>query len=382
MKHLAIITTHPIQYYAPVFKLLHQREQIAVKVFYTWGEAALDKYDPGFQKAIQWDTPLLDGYPYEWAVNTAPNPGSHHFKGIITPGLNNQVENWKPDAILVFGWAYQGHLSAMRHFYGKVPVFFRGDSTLLNKSTGIKSTIKKIFLKQIYNKVDCAFYVGTNNRAYYKAYGLCDDQLIFAPHAVDNDKFSANRGQEALNLRNKLNLGPDDILVLFAGKFEPTKNPLMLIESFKMIKNPNLHLLFVGNGILDSDLKNKAVADKHIHFIDFQNQSDMPALYQAADIFCLPSIGETWGLAVNEAMAAGKAIVVSDKVGCAVDLVKNNINGEIFKSGSVNELADTLGRLTANKDKLQQMGQRSSELIKPWNFIAIARAIEEKLIQR
>src|SRR6478609_3539591 len=98
---LAIITTHPIQYYAPVFKLLHQRKIIDIKVFYTWGEGAANKYDPDFGKAIAWDIPLLDGYPYEWAENTAADAGSHHFQGIINPGLINQINNYNPDAVLV-----------------------------------------------------------------------------------------------------------------------------------------------------------------------------------------------------------------------------------------------------------------------------------------
>lgn len=381
MKRLAIVTTHPIQYYAPIFKLLHQRGRIAIKVFYTWGEAALQKYDPGFKKHIQWDVPLLDGYPYEWALNTAADPGSHHFKGIATPGLNDQIKGWAPDAVLVFGWAYRGHLSVMRYFKDKVTVFFRGDSTMLDTRAGIKSSLKKVFLKQIYRKVDYAFYVGANNKAYFKAFGLSDEQLIFAPHAVDNDRFNADHNQQALALRNSLNLSPDDILVLFAGKFEPTKNPSILVGSFKNIKAPNLHLLFVGNGILENELKSKATDDDRIHFLDFQNQSVMPVFYQAADLFCLPSIGETWGLSVNEAMAAGKAVLVSDKVGCAVDLVKNNMNGEIFKSQSVEDLTDALLRLTSDKDSLAQMGEQSKKIIQPWNFTAVAEAIEEILIQ-
>src|SRR4051812_5716711 len=106
---LAIITTHPIQYYAPVFKLLHERGKINIKVFYTLGEGYHNNSDKGFGKLVKWDLPLLDGYPYDWVDNQSPQPGSHHFKGIVTPALNTQVENWQPDAILIFGWAYKGH---------------------------------------------------------------------------------------------------------------------------------------------------------------------------------------------------------------------------------------------------------------------------------
>lgn len=384
MKRLAIVTTHPIQYYAPIFKLLHERGHIAVKVFYTWGEAALQKYDPGFQKQVEWDIPLLDGYPYEWAVNTAADPGSHHFKGIVTPALNKQVEEWAPNAVLVFGWAYKGHLSAIRYFTGKVPVFFRGDSTILDWVPGAKSVIKKVFLQWVYRKVDCAFYVGTNNKAYFKSFGLRDHQLVFAPHAIDNRRFEADHQAEALELRNSLHLSPRDILILFAGKFEKKKDPAILLDAFKKINQPNVHLLFVGNGELEQDLKNTAAADDRVHFMDFRNQAAMPVIYQAADLFCLPSAGpgETWGLAVNEAMAAGKAVLVSDKVGCAADLVRDNINGEIFKSRSVEALADALHRLTASKDDLEKMGQQSKQIIQPWNFSAIVQAIEDRLINK
>lgn len=383
MKRLAVITTHPIQYYAPIFQLLHKRERLVIKVFYTWGEASLQKYDPGFRKHIQWDVPLLDGYTYEWVINTARDPGSHHFNGIVTPGLNEQIEDWKPDAVLIFGWAYKGHLSAMRYFKGRVPVLFRGDSTMLDVPRGIKSAIKSVFLRWVYRQVDYAFYTGTNNETYFKAYGLRHNQLLFAPHAIDNNRFNINRSHEAHALRSSLNLLSNDILILFAGKLEAKKDPLILLEAFGKVRKPDWHLLFVGNGNLENELKNNATADPGIHFMDFRNQSDMPVIYQAADLFCLPSAGpgESWGLAVNEAMASGKAILVSDKVGCAIDLVKNNTNGEIFKSRSVSALTDALLRLAADKERLAEMGRQSQKIIQSWNFNSIAVAIEELLNQ-
>src|ERR1700761_2361027 len=154
MKKLAIITTHPIQYYAPVFRLLSQRGNIQIKIFYTLGTDGTEKYDPGFGKAISWDIPLLDGYDYEWTENTSKRPGSNAFGGIINPQLINRIKNWQPDAVLVYGWAYQSHLKVIRYFKGKVPVYFRGDSTLLNKPAGIKSFFKSLFLRWIYSHID------------------------------------------------------------------------------------------------------------------------------------------------------------------------------------------------------------------------------------
>ncbi len=381
MKKLAIITTHPIQYYAPLFKLLNERENKNIKVFYTWGEKALDKYDPGFKQKIEWDIPLLEGYSYEWVKNTSAEPGSHHFRGIINPDLINQVKKWQPDAILFYGWAYHSHLKAIRYFRNKVPVLFRGDSTLLDEQKSTRNILKAILLKWVYKHIDHAFYVGTNNKNYFKRYGLKEDQLSFAPHAIDNDRFAANRSAGALLIRETLGISKSEILILFAGKLEEKKSPVLLLNAFLTLNKPGSHLLFVGNGALENELKTLASGKSAIHFMDFQNQSDMPQIYQACDLFCLPSKGpgETWGLAVNEAMACGKAILASDKVGCAADLVKEDYNGAVFQSMQSDELVIKLTKLINSKAELNALGHNSKILIKDWNFRAIAEAIENKL---
>ncbi len=143
-----------------------------------------------------------------------------------------------------------------------------------------------------------------------------------------------------------------------------------------------MHLLFVGNGHLQKLLIANAKDNSNIHFIDFQNQMQMPVIYQACDLFCLPSQGpgETWGLAVNEAMACRKAVLVSDKVGCAIDLVKPGINGDIFRFNDKEKLYSYLKEYYASKGKLKSYGARSKDIITDWNFIKIAEAIEKKLL--
>lgn len=381
MKRLAIITTHPIQYYAPVFALLTQRNRIVIKVFYTWGEGAVNKQDPGFGKTVTWDLPLLDEYLYEWVENTAKDPGSHHFGGIVNPTLNQRIEHFQPDAILVFGWAYSSHLNAIRYFSGKTHVYFRGDSTLIDNSSLLRAALRYVLLRWVYHFIDHAFYVGANNKAYLKKYGLTEQQLSFAPHAVDNARFAIGRSDEVTTLRKQLGVTPNDILILFAGKFEEKKSPLLLLEAFIALKLPNLHLLFTGNGHLEERLKAAAKGMKNVHFLNFQNQSYMPVIYQACDLFCLPSQGpgESWGLAVNEAMACGKPALVSDKVGCAVDLVSDE-NGAVFPAGDRAALTEALTWLTSDKEHLKQCGQISSKIIARWNFANIAGAIENKML--
>ncbi|MDY0907458.1 glycosyltransferase family 4 protein [Pedobacter sp. CFBP9032] len=397
MKSLAIIVTHPIQYYVPVYQQLAKPCQL--KVFYTWGEKGANaKYDPDFQKNISWDIPLLDGYEFEFVENSAKDPGSHHYKGIVNPELIEKIKAFNPDAILVYGWAYKSHLAVMRHFKGKIPVWFRGDSTLMDQTGSLQKIFRKLFLIWVYQHIDIAFYVGKANKAYFKAFGVKEKQLVFAPHAVDNERFSTDRSIEALHLRQKLGISANDTLILFAGKFEEKKDPTLLLQAFtapdRKTDNHKLttkneqrtttttHLLFVGNGELEETLKmHTSVQHNNIHFLDFQNQTQMPVIYQACDLFCLPSQGpgETWGLAVNEAMASSKAILVSDKVGCAESLIQEGKNGEIFKSGNLEDLSIKLRVLLANPQKLLQMGMESKKIIENWSFKQQVETIAKEL---
>ncbi|MGB3547223.1 MAG: hypothetical protein WBA17_09630, partial [Saprospiraceae bacterium] len=92
MKKLAIVTTHPIQYNAPLFKLLASRKKLSLRVFYTWSQAADTVKDRTFDRDIKWDIPLLEGYDYEFVQNISKKPGSHHFFGIDCPALNTRLK--------------------------------------------------------------------------------------------------------------------------------------------------------------------------------------------------------------------------------------------------------------------------------------------------
>ena len=384
IKKLAIVTTHPIQYNAPLFRLLTERNRIAPKVFYTWGKTSIEnKFDPGFGKQIQWDIPLLDGYDYEFLENVSTEKGSHHFKGIINPDIITRIDAFEPDAILVFGWSFQSHLKLLRHYHKKIPILFRGDSTLLDPISSLKAGVRRLFLKWVYGHIDYALYVGKNNRAYFKWMGLKDGQLNYAPHAIDNKRFSAESDTDAIKEpgRGGLGIGTDEIVFLFAGKLEEKKDVISLLRAFT--KSPlGTRLVIVGNGPLESPLKEAFEKLPSVHFMDFHNQSQMPSIYRLADVFVLPSKGpgETWGLAVNEAMASGLAVIVSDRCGCAADLVEDGKNGYTFKSEDISDLGSKMALLVnAGKAGIREMGAYSAHKIASFSFEAVCVAIENIL---
>ena len=384
MQKLAIITTHPIQYNAPWFKLLSERNHISVKVFYTWGQlASSNKYDPGFGKNIVWDIPLLDGYDFTFVNNISKDPGSHHFKGIDNPSLISEIGQWDPDAILVFGWCFKSHLKILRYYKGKKTILFRGDSNLIDIQNGfsVKNILRKIFLKWVYNYIDIALYVGSANKAYFKKYGLRECQLKLAPHAIDNDRFSNiafNYNKASLDLRKQLGIEASDLVLLFAGKMEEKKNPFFFIDILNAITDERLKVIFVGSGLLRTELLLAASKDKRIIVLDFQNQLNMPIIYRLADIFILPSKGpgETWGLALNEAMACGKVVVASNKTGGAQDLIDNNNNGFLIDINNNTNLISFIRQSLNDKNLLLDMGKKSSLKIKEFTFDGIVKCIE------
>lgn len=375
MNKLAIITTHPIQYNAPWFRLLAERKKIQIRVYYTWSQVQHgQKFDPGFGKNIQWDLPLLEGYEYTFVENVSKRPGSKSFRGIDNPTLIREIEDWRPDAMLVFGWKFKSHLKAMRYFHGRIPVLFRGDSNLLDKQSFRKRQLRRVILRNIFKNVDFALYVGRANKAYFEHAGLKNDQLVFAPHAIDNDRFSR---AEVVEIPDWPSIPDGNLVFLFAGKLERKKNPEILLKSFKELIS-KAELIVVGNGPLERELKGKYQNCSNIHFLNFQNQQIMPSVYKKTDVFVLPSggPGETWGLAVNEAMACGKPVLVSDACGCAADLVEEGVTGYTFRSGNREDLVSKINLMISGKVDLKKMGENAFSRIGNYNFRNIVEPVE------
>jgi glycosyltransferase involved in cell wall biosynthesis len=263
-------------------------------------------------------------------------------------------------------------------------VLFRGDSTLLDEQKGYKSALRHLFLKWVYHHIDYALYVGKNNKEYFLKSGVKEKQLIYAPHAIDNERFSSSGNlynEQANEWRKELGIQEDDLVILFAGKLEQKKNPFFIISLANRINNEKVKFIIVGNGVLEKELKLIAAENKQVIFMDFQNQLKMPVVYRLADILILPSKGpgETWGLAANEAMASGCALMLSNKVGGAVDLIKNEENGIIFDLTELDKCVEFIQKLLNDKTILSKMKLASKKWVANFSYTAIADAIESLL---
>ncbi len=382
MKKLAIVTTHPIQYNVPWLVRLAERG-IAIKVFYTYEQSSKGKvYDKGFGKDIKWDIPLLEGYDYEFVPNTSKKPGLESFLGIINPDLISSIEAWEPECLLVIGWNYYSHLQCMRYFHKRIPLYFRGDSVLLHEKTGLRKLARRIFLTWVYRHVDYAFYVGSNNKSYYLRHGLKPSQLVFSPQAIDIGRFSQPAETYKLlaqRWKQELGIPAGHLTILFAGKMTKVKNPFFLIDLAKACSHLPVSFILVGDGQLKDEVVRAASGQPNIYFKDFQNQSVMPAVYRMGDVYLMPSLSETWGMGINEAMACGIPVMASEQVGCAADLVLENKTGVTFRLGDTEKCVAFLRRLTESPLFLAEMGNCATALIQFFSFSHIVDSISRTM---
>jgi len=383
---LAIIVSHPIQYYAPLYQHLARRDDIAIKVFFTWRAGGQAVLDAGFGRPVAWDIPLGEGYEHELVPNTARDPGTHHFWGLRNPTLVERVLAWKPDAVHITGWAWASHLAALRAFHHRrVRMLFRGDSHLLDRESALRRLAKGLLLGRIYAWPSAFLVTGSANLRYYEAFGVDKEKLFLCPHSVDVKRFAEPGDlyeREAREWRQALGFGPDKRVILFAGKFEPKKNPLGLMDAVLALDDPDVALLMVGGGELQGEVETRAAhAAGRIQVLPFQNQSKMPLVYRLGDLFVLPSLyGETWGLAVNEALASNRPVLVSNKVGCAQDVVTPDC-GWVFDAGDKAALTNALADILADRERLTSAARSAGRRARNFDIPVTADAMVSCLME-
>ncbi len=342
---LAIVVSHPIQYYAPWFAHLSRYSGGEIRVFYLWDFGVAEQSDPTFQRPIKWDISLLDGYAHEFVPNAARTPGTDRFHGLDNPTLPSRLRAWRPDAILVFGYGWKTMLRLAWTWRG-APLILRGDNhDLCPPSTHrVRPWLRNLFLRRLFRRYQAFACVGKANRRFYSNRGVGAERLFHVPHAIDNQRFAKSTEADARAWRARHGFASDQLLLLFAGKLEPKKRPDLLVSAFLEARVPNASLALVGTGALASSIDLAVGSATMIKRLGFINQTEMPIALSAADLLVLPSQGpgETWGLIVNEAMACGTPAIVSDHVGCAEDLITDGETGWVFPAGDQAALARVL----------------------------------------
>jgi glycosyltransferase involved in cell wall biosynthesis len=341
---IGFLVSHPIQYYTPIFRELAKRCDLTV--YFAHRQTAEQQARAGFGVAFDWDIDLLSGYRSQFLTNVSRKPSTDRFWGCDTPDIAREIAEGRFDAFVVPGWALWSYWQAVRACRrAGVPVFVRGDSQLVSQRDGAVRVAKALAFPYVLRRFDGFLHVGQRNRDYLLNYGAPPQRLFFSPHCVDNSAFRA--GSEAAR-RQAASVGATRAgkRILFVGKLIGRKRPFDLLQAAVRMRRNGMpvEMAFAGSGELAGSLEQFAkAADLPVQFHGFVNQSEMPAIYAFADAIVLPSDGsETWGLAINEAMACGVPAVVSDAVGCGPDLIEPGATGATFPLGDIPAMAKAI----------------------------------------
>lgn len=384
-KKILYILSHPIQYQSPLLKNLAEQKEIDLKVFYLTAHTSVG-IDKQFGEKIDWDTPLLDGYNYEFIKNYSPKPAvSGSFFGLMNFSIIRKIRKENPDIVIIHGWAYfTNWLIFILSFLFKAKLWLRAESPLnqeLKKNPFVlffKKLVLKIFLFKIIKKF---LYLGSQNKEFYKYHGVKDEKLVFAPYSVDNSRFLQEYKRlapEKLNLKKELNIPERHTVLLSVGKYITKKRPFDILEAFFLQKNENLTLVLLGEGNLRHRLEKKIKEQniKNVHLTGFINQSVISKYYTIADVFILAStIGETWGLVVNEAMNFGLPVIVSDMPGSAYDLIEHEKNGFVYKTGNIEKLSKYINFAVTNSEFRKTAKTISLNKVKSFSYDIMVKNI-------
>jgi glycosyltransferase involved in cell wall biosynthesis len=376
---LAYFVSHPIQYQAPLLRRIAGEEDIDLKVFFSSDISVRGYLDRGFGVSVKWDVPLLDGYNCEF-LPTLRDAKTLGFSRPINYRIRRIIREQGFDALWVHGYSTLTSLQAILAASSmKIPVLLRAESTL-NDRPRSRSTLaaKDVFFSILRKRVSAVLSIGEANEAYWRRYLGAEIPVFQFHYTVDNEFFqrecaSASKTRE--QFRQSLGLDADRPVILFASKLQGRKRCGDLLEAYLQISKSGMrgrvpYLLIVGDGEERASLEERAkeaeVGD--VRFLGFRNQTELPQFYDLCSVFVLASINEPWGLVINEVMNAGRAVIVTDEVGCQKNLVQDGVNGCVIKARDINGLADSLRMVLADEMTWKMMGAQSLRIIQNFSF--------------
>jgi len=398
---LAIVASHVIQYQDPLFRLLAAEPDIDLEVLYCSRHGLEAFRDADMATTLSWDIDLL-GYPHRFLWNASKDL-NRGFWRLVNPGIvrallrgpsgqraaDSGQENdasafparsplpaARFDAVLFMtGWGSFTALLGMltcRLFH--IPFFVYGDSSFPPPEDSARSRIRAGLMRMLFSITTGFMTSGALNAEYYRHYGADPRRFFLLPWAIDNERFtreSALQPGQREALRARYGIATGAVVFLFSAKLVERKDPFALLKAYeRMRRRERAAVVFMGDGVLREPLER--YAREHglggAHFTGFVNQTAIPKHYAMADVFVLPSTYEPRGAVINEAMASGLPVVVTDRCGSIGDIVLDGDNAFVYPAGDAEALAKILDRLTDDEALRARMAERSREIIATWDY--------------
>jgi glycosyltransferase involved in cell wall biosynthesis len=364
MIRLAIIITHPIQYFSHVYRRLAVVPELQIKVFYA-SRIGLDSYrDPGFGVDLAWDCDLLGGFDHEFL------PGSDRvrrldWKSLAEVRVGESLGGFDPDAVLLNGYAHPVVLRAWRWARSRrrqVLLFGDGNGRSEQRRPWYLRTMKRLALAPVLQGLDVVLSLGEANEQYWDAMGFPASRVQWAPLYQPSPDLALEAGEDRdrarTEVRRELGVRPDQVLVLCAGKFLPWKRTIDVVRAVNRCES--LVGAYVGDGPCRRACEEEARSERH-RFIGFANIPRLARLYCAADLLCHAAEREPYGMVIAEAAAAGLPIVGTRIVGAIGRRSHGQVgrNAEVFEPRDVDGIVNVLASLAADPERRMAMSRQS-----------------------
>ncbi len=374
-RRLVIITEIISPYRIPLFNALAQHTDVDLHVIF------LAETDPGLR---QWQVYKQEiRFSYEVLSSWRRRIGS--FNTLLNAGINNALATARPDVILCGGYNYVASWQALLWArFHTIPFFLWSESNLHDIRGGgaIVELLKSEFLRK------CNGFVvpGRAAREYLQSRKVKESAIFLAVNAVDNGLFAAASDSvrhSAAQYRTALGL--PGRYFLFAGRMVREKGVFELLSAYAKLEasmRQEIGLVFVGDGVCRGQLEEQAlgISPGVIIFPGFAQREQLPVYYALAEMLVLPTYTDTWGLVVNEAMACGLPVILSQAAGCATDLVTENWNGRMVPPRDVSSLTGVMRNLASQPTLCAAMGANSRKRISDYSpeawSLGISRMVE------
>jgi glycosyltransferase involved in cell wall biosynthesis len=361
---IAIIISHPVQYFAPYYRALAATPGVSLKVFFCrkWGVETY--YDVDFQKQVKWDIPLLEGYEWEF-LDSRSSGNSHRFWEIDNPNVEEALGRFSPDVVEVCGYTHPTVWRAVRWCRSNsVPSVLYSDSNASAQRAFWRRALKAIVVKQFYRRLDGALASGDNNRAYHLRYGLPAERVYTRAMPIDCGRLVLSAGDVSSarrEIREKHGIPAEAFVVIYAGKLSPIKCPLHLLEAVHLCARRGHHVwgLLVGEGVQRPVLEEYIATHRlnNVTLTGFVNQSSIAKYFAASEVVTLMSSYEPKGQSVPEAGSLGCPAIVSDHVGCVGpnDCARPEENALVYPWGDIDAFVACILRLYQDRQLYRAM---------------------------
>lgn len=366
---IAIIISHPIQYFCPQYVSFAENKNIVLKVFFA-SRLGLEKYiDVNFKQQISWGNLNIDKFDHEFLNGAAIIQSDKH---IDAPLLEEALNAYKPQLVITYG--YYQKLQRRAHRWAvknKTTLAYISDSELRQKRNRVKEIIKYPFLRNYFSPIQHFLTVGNANEAFYSNYGVPAHKM-FRMHFPIDVKMYETSWVKKMELRNSIrlqyNIPENDMVLTVVGKLVDWKNQDHIISALQLLEKEGkyFHLFIIGSGEMRKVWEDKAASLKisKVYFTGFVNIEELPSYYAATDIYVHPASIEPHSIAVSEAIYMGCPVIISSTCGShgSDDDVQDGSNGYVYDFGDIPKLAACLKSLISKKDIIQRFSSRSHDI--------------------